>query len=360
MNPQLFKITTSRLRIFHEKVKKTEGVIDFTLGDAHENVNEDIKEAAIRSLDHNETHYSESQGLYELRELLCLKEMFYDIQEICITSGATQGLFEVMMTLFEKGDGLLVGIPAYPSYISLCMLFDLDLQTFIFDDEFQISEDFLRAAIKENTKALLINHPHNPSGSVLNQRSIQILHKICKEYDLLLVWDATYFECGSYPTLYHPQLHESIIQIHSFSKSSLMCGFRVGYICAPLNKMKEIVKLHQLIQSCLPVFTQKSALAALHSPFVSYDEQKRYILRRLIDMGIDVIETEGPYYIFFSIKPFHLSSEEFAYRMLEEVQTAVLPGKYFYYEHHIRMSCYIDLEKCKEGCDRLEAFVRKL
>ena len=360
MNPQLFKIKKSHIRDFHEKVKKTENVLDFTLGDSNDHVNDEIKEAAIQSLENNETHYSESQGLYELRDMLRLKEMYYDVQEICITSGATQGLFEVMMALLKKGDGLLIGIPAYPSYISLCTLFELDLQIFVFDDEFQISESSIRAVIQENTKAILINHPHNPSGSALDRKSIQTLHRLCKEYDLLLIWDATYFECSSYLSLYCLSLHEKIIQIHSFSKSSLMCGFRIGYVCVPQNKIDEIIKVHQLIQSCLPVFTQKSALEALHHPSMNYDEQKTYIIQRLQNMGVKVVKTQGPYYVFFSIEDFHISSEVFADRLLEEVHVAVLPGKYFYYENHIRMSCCIDLVKCKEGCDRLEAFVRRL
>ena len=360
MNPHLKHIQMSRLRIFHDLVKKTENVIDFTLGDGKDDACEEVKKATIESIENNETHYSDSQGLLELRKQLSLKEAAYSCQEFCITSGATQGLFEVLMTLFDQGDGILIGIPLYPSYVSLMTLFGLQLQGFPFDEQFQINEACLESHITKNSKAILVNHPHNPSGSILNCDSIGILYKMALKYDLMLIWDAVYYECGSYPSLYHETVHEKLIQIHSFSKSSQMCGYRIGYICADKKWISEIMKVHQLNQSCLPVFIQRGAMEALNHKPKRYIQQKKYLIQRMKEMGLLVIENDGPYYVLFSIEKLMITSEAFAKRLLKEYQVAVLPGKYFCFEYHIRMSCCIELEKCKEGCDRMEAFVRLL
>lgn len=360
MNPKMKKLQVSKLRAFHDQIKEYEHVIDFTLGDAQEDVHEQVFQATVDSLKRKETHYTDKQGLDELRIALSEREIHYNKDEFLITSGATQGLFEVLMTLLSPKDGLMVGIPAYPSYVSLAILFDLDLQAFLLDEQFQLNEDELEKRCQSNTKAILINYPHNPSGALLNEDSIRLLRRFVCKHNLILIWDAAYYECGSYPTLYHEMLHGQMVQIHSFSKYAQMCGYRIGYVCAPIKWIVALTHVHQLNQVCLPAFIQYGALEALKHSHPIYDRQKAYLIQRLKDMKLQVVDNQGPYYVFFSIRKFKVSSEFFATTLLKEFGVAVLPGKYFYLEWHIRMSCCIDLVKCKEGCDRLEAFVKLL
>ena len=227
----------SKIREFSEKIKKYDNVIDFTLGDPQESIHEDIQEATIQSILNGNTHYSTNIGELSLINKIVEKELFYIQDEIYITSGATQGLFEILMSLLKKGDGLLMGIPVYGNYISLAEYLELDVQFFLFDENYQINEEEIISRIKDNTKAILINHPHNPTGTVYNKKSIQIIHKIMFEYNIHLIWDATYYECGNYPTLYHPMYHDSIFQIHTFSKAYKMSGYRIGYNCIPKKYM---------------------------------------------------------------------------------------------------------------------------
>lgn len=356
----LDQIPKSKIRAFHQNLQNYKNVIDFTLGDSKDDVHDDIRKATIDAIYDGDTHYSSNAGEVELRKAIYNKYKVYDIHDIYITSGATQGLFETLFCILHKGDGLLVGIPAYPNYIKLTQLFDLDLQCFRFDENYQIDEQEIRNQIKHHTKAILINHPHNPTGTVYNQHSINIIHKLILEYHLILIWDATYYGCGDYPTLYHPSIHHQLIQIHSFSKSHQMSGFRIGYTCMPHAYIENAIKIHQIAQSCVCTFTQKAATLALQVKPRSYQKQKEYVISKLKEMNLSVLENDGPYYVYLYITTFNLDSEMFALRLLDEKQVAVLPGKYFFEDGHIRMSICISLEKCQEGCERMKEFIESL
>lgn len=351
-------ISKSKIREFHRQIKSHNDVIDFTLGDPKEEINDEIKKATTDSINQGNTHYSTNRGELSLIKEISKKEIFYSEEEIYITSGATQGIFEVIMTLLNRKDGVLVGIPTYPSYISLIQLFDLELQCFNFDDEYQIQEHDLRNKITNQTKAIIITHPHNPTGTILNKKTIAILHKIILEFHLYLIWDATYYE-NDFLTLYHPSIHNYLIQVHSFSKNYQMSGYRIGYNCGLKENIDKMLILHQFSQSCISPFIQHAAEVALNTIQTNYQLQKKYVINQLLEMKIDVLENEGPFYVYFSIKPFNMNSETFAYRLLEE-GVAVLPGKYFYEEGYIRMSICISLEKCKEGCERMKRFIQRL
>ncbi len=357
MNKELSKIHASKIRQFHDKMNQYKDRIDFTIGDPFDQADDEIIDEAVNSLKKNDTHYCENQGWYELRKQLSEKEIYYAADEILITSGATQGLFETCMTLLNEKDGVLVPLPCYPSYLSLLTLLKCDIQTFELDENYQISIEKIK--IKENTKAILINHPHNPTGTVLNKKSIKNLQKLILENNLYCIWDATYYEMNNFESLYHFSIHDQIISINSFSKKRKMSGFRVGYVCAEQKIIQEMIKIHQLIQSSLPLFVQKAACKSLDLDYCKYEEQKKYIITRLKKMNLKVIENEGPFYVYFHIGKFGMSSDRFAELLLEEQHVGVLSGSCFYDQNHIRMSCCIELEKCRKGCDRLETFVKK-
>lgn len=359
MNSNIENIQMSQLRSFSDHVKQIQDVLDFTIGDSNEHAPEKVTQATILSLQQHETHYGSTQGFEALRQKIAVKQKRH-LQEVHITSGATQGLFEVMMGCLNHHEGVLTSLPTYPGYINTAKALGLEIQYFRMNEDYQISKELLEKSIQKNTKALLINHPHNPSGTLLNQTSIQIIHEIVRKYHLLLIWDAVYMECGQYLTLYKEELRDTIVQIHSFSKNMQMSGFRIGYVCADEKIVREIMKIHQIIQVSLPLFIQKAALVALDCEGICFDSQKKYILHRLKEMGIDAIENEGPYYVLFGIHQYKMSSEMFAKRLLDEFHVALLPGEYFRYEGYIRMSCCVEIEKCKRGCDCLEAFVKNL
>ena len=117
--------------------------------------------------------------------------------------------------------------------------------------------------------------------------------------------------------------------------------------------------LHRLSQSCLSTFIQDAAEVALDTQPVSYIEQKNYVINKLKELKMDVIENDGPFYVYVNINKYGLNSETFCNRLLEEVQVGVLPGKYFHEEGTIRMAICISLEKCKEGCERMKQFIQK-
>lgn len=349
----------SKISEFYDKVNEYKDVINFTIGDPKETIDEEIKEITIDAIEKGITHYSSNRGEESLIKELIKKEIFYNDNEIYITSGATQGLYEIINILLNKDEGILIGIPTYPNYITLSQYLNLDVQLFQFDSNYQINEQELINKITSKTKAILMNYPHNPTATLYNKKSIQILHKIMFEYNLYLIWDATYYECDIYPTLYDSLLHDQIFQIHSFSKAYKMSGYRIGYNCVPQKYIQKLLTLHRLSQSSISPFIQKAAETALNTKPVSYIEQKKYVINELKKLKMDVIDNNGPFYVYVDIKKYGMDSEIFCYQLLEEVQVGVLPGKYFYEEGTIRLAICISLEMCKEGCERLKKFIKK-
>ena len=376
MNNNVQSIQISGIRRFFNKVAEVPGALSLTIGEPDFPVPEEIKNAMISAINNNKTKYTSNLGLEELRrELssnLAAQGIHYDIDEICITVGGSEGLFSVFNAILNPGDEIVVPSVAYPAYESIAKILGAKVLNCEVNEDFTLNIESIEKIIAANKpKVLVISYPSNPTGAVLSEDDKEALWRIAKENDIVIVTDEMYssliFE-EYHSVAENKALKDKIILVGGFSKMFSMTGLRIGYVCAAGIYMKEILKLHQYSVSCAPSIAQYGVYEGLRSSLYHVENAKEvlkeradYTYKRLADMGFDVVKPKGAFYIFPSIKKFRLSSEEFCERLLREAKIAVVPGSAFGPggEGYIRISYCYSIEVLKESLDRIEHWIKR-
>ena len=229
---------------------------------------------------------------------------------------------------------------------------------------FQLTPELLKGAVTEKTKAIILNSPCNPTGTVLNERSLTAVKAAVLGKPIFVLCDNVYgaLSYGPCPDLsLDPALEEQTILCQSFSKPYAMTGWRVGYLRCPDYVMDRLLLLSAAEIAAVPTFIQHAAVKALEQDVTpmreTYRHRRDYVTGRLRAMGLTFPEPEGAFYVFPDIRRFGLSSWDFCTKLIQEGKVAAIPGSCFGCEGHIRISyCYSD-EELKTGLDRLEAFI---
>lgn len=371
----------SPIRKFANLVATVPGALSLTIGQPDFNTPENIKEAGINAIKNNHTAYTHNQGYMELRKEIAkyLSERYninYDPEsEITATVGASEAIDIIMRTLIEDGDEVLIPSPGYVAY-ETCVLLSGGTPVFIptlYEDSFKLKAETIKKHITPRTKLLILSYPSNPTGGTMDYDDLLQISKVVKENSILVISDEIYSE------LTYDKKHVSIasidgmrertIVINGFSKWYSMTGWRLGYIAAPSDILKHIIKIHLYNVSCAPSISQIAGIEALRHGQESIDimiseyaRRRKYCYDRLIDMGLKCFEPTGAFYIFPEIKNFGLSSEEFCKKLLYEGKLAVVPGSAFgkYGEGYLRISYAYSMEVLKEGLDRFQYFMNTL
>ncbi|KFX55681.1 aminotransferase class I/II-fold pyridoxal phosphate-dependent enzyme [Clostridium botulinum] len=377
MNNRVEKIQISGIRRFYEKVQKVEGAISLTIGQPDFNVPIDIKKAMIAAIEEDKTTYTSNSGIEPLRlEISKYLKNFninYNKDEICITVGGSEGLYSVLSAILNEGDKILIPSPAYPAYESISNIIGADVINYSLNDDFTLNIDEVRKKIKaQNVKYLLISFPSNPTGAILSKENKGELIKLIKENDITVITDEMYSAIifdEYHSVAQDDEILDKVIYVSGFSKIFSMTGLRIGYVACKSKFMKEIMKVHQYAVSCVPSIVQWGALEGLKKSLgdveimkESFKLRKEYCIKRLEDMGIEVVDPKGAFYIFPSIKKFNMTSEEFCTRLLNEEKLACVPGDAFgkLGEGYMRISyCYSEEVLCK-AFNRLEKFIKKI
>ncbi len=241
------------------------------------------------------------------------------------------------------------------------------------EDDFRLTAEALRAAITPRTKALILPYPNNPTGGIMERSHLEEIAKVLKDTNIMVISDEIYSELTygqkhvSIASI--PGMYERTILVNGFSKSYAMTGWRMGYVCAPKEIAKQMLKIHQYAIMCAPTTSQYAAIEAVSEgdPDIEvmrmeYDHRRKYVLDRLRSMGLECFEPKGAFYVFPCIKSTGLRSEEFCERFLVEKKVAVIPGTAFgdCGEGFIRMSYCNSIANITEALDRLEAFLTEL
>ena len=371
LNSAVYGLKKSAIREFSRLAKETPGCIALTLGEPDFDTPSPIRLAAEQSLENHETHYIENSGLYLLRERIAHFEKEkhgFDCtaEQVIVTSGATEALFVALYGVLNPGDEVIIPTPAFVLYEEIVKLArgvtrHLDTSK----DGFQITEKALRDLVTDKTKAIVLNSPNNPTGTILNEKSLKAVHDIAKEKDIFVICDDVYRELV-YTDNYHSfcefdDLKDRTFLVQSFSKPYAMTGWRMGYLISPPEIISSLALVHQFVVVSTASPFQKAAITALDFDPVelkkTYAKRRAYMLGRLKNMGLDLPEPQGAFYIFPSIRRFGLDSATFCTRMIKEAGLAATPGFCFGSDDHIRLTyCYSD-EHLKEGLDRLEKFL---
>ena len=372
------QLKPSGIRRFFDLAASMDNVISLGVGEPDFVTSWAVREASILSLERGYTSYTANAGLLELRfEIMkYMKRNFnvsYDYKDdIIVTVGGSQALDITMRALINPEDEIIVVEPNFVSYsplISLAGGVPVAIETTA-ETEFKLQPRQIEEVITSNTKALLLCSPNNPTGSSLSKEELQAIADIVIKHDLLVITDEIYAELTydeEFTSIASLEgMKERTIIISGFSKGFAMTGWRLGYICAPTEIAKAMLKIHQYTMMCAPTMAQYGAIEALKNGQhdveemrKSYRRRRNYMVKSLNQIGLECHSPGGAFYVFPSITKTGLSSEEFAEQLLLEERVAVVPGNVFGKggEGHIRCSYASSMESLEESIKRISRFV---
>ncbi len=357
-------------------------VVHFEIGEPDFDTPAHIKEAAYKALQEGYTHYGPAPGLPEVRKVFAeyvakTRNVQVDPERVVITVGAKPIILYTMLALVDPGDEVIYPNPGYPIYPS-AVAFAGGVAKPIYlreENEFRLDIDELRKLITPKTKVIIINSPHNPTGSVLTREDIKRILELIDGTNIVLLVDELYhriyFEGEQAPSFYeYPEFHDQIILMEGFSKVYAMTGWRLGYAVAPVPIAKVFSQIQVNVYSHAPTFIQKAGVAAYEGPqdapkamVAEFKRRRDYIIERLNNMpGVRAIMPKGAFYAFPNVKSFGRSSAEIASYLLNEAGVALLGGQAFGDggEGYIRISYATSMENIKLGMDRMEEAFAKL
>jgi aminotransferase len=370
----------SGIRKFFDLLSSVEDVISLSIGEPDFVTPWHIREAGIYSLEKGYTMYTSNSGMAELRqELANYLELHYGVSyhpelEILITTGSSEALDLALRAIINPGDEVIIPNPCYVAYPADIILAGGKpiLIPANQENNFVVRATDIEANITEQTKAILIGYPANPTGAVMSKREADAIAGLAKKYDLLVMSDEIYArliygaEHICFPSL--PGMRERTILISGFSKSHAMTGWRIGYVAADRRFIQALTKIHQYTMLCAPTMAQMAAIEALKNGesevekmVQEYNRRRRLMVKRLNDIGLLCFEPKGAFYAFPSIKATGMNSEDFAEKLLLEEKVAVVPGTAFgpYGEGFVRCCYATSLPNIEEALRRIDRFVRK-
>ncbi|MEY8338579.1 aminotransferase class I/II-fold pyridoxal phosphate-dependent enzyme [Lachnospiraceae bacterium 62-35] len=381
LSETIVTIQPSGIRKFFDIVSEMKDAISLGVGEPDFDTPWHVREEGIYSLEKGRTFYTSNAGLKELKIEICnyLKRkcsLEYDPDhEVMVTVGGSEAIDIALRAMLDPGDEVLIPQPCYVSYEPCTVLAGgtpviIDLEE---KDEFKLTPEKLLEKITPKSKILVLPFPNNPTGAIMEKEDLEKIAEIVKEKDLFVLSDEIYCELtykGDHVSIASlPGMWERTVVINGFSKSYAMTGWRLGYAAAPRIILEQMLKIHQFAIMCAPTTSQYAAVSALRNgdPDVlmmreSYNQRRRFLVNAVREMGLECFEPFGAFYVFPSIKRFGMTSDEFALKLLEEEQVAVIPGTAFGNsgEGFLRVSYAYSLESLKEALGRIERFVSRL
>lgn len=358
-----------------ERAKEIESgggkVIHFEVGEPDFSTPQAIAEEAIRSIKHDDTKYTHSLGIHELRKAISEKyQNNYDVDvdpmRIVITMGSSPALYLSIISLIEPGDEVIITDPHYACYPQIIKIAGGVPKTFrIYEEEgFQINVERLKEVISAKTKAILINSPANPTGVVLKPQIIEEIAGL----GIYVISDEIYhglvYEGEARSIL---EFNQNAFAVNGFSKFYSMTGWRLGYLIAPEEFIRPIQKLQQNLFISPNSFVQRAGVAALKQAGKDalgmadiFNERRRIMISGLRNLGFNInSEPEGAFYIFVDASKINPNSHELAFDILEKAHVGVTPGIDFGEggEGYLRFSYAISTSNIIEGIERLGNYI---
>lgn len=380
------RILPSGIRKVNEKAlaMEREGrhVIHFEIGRPDFDTPDYIKNACIESLKQGDVFYTSNYGDMELRRAIAEKlekqnHIPYRAEEILVTVGLSEAIFDLLCTILDEEDEILVPDPVWMNYVNVPRLLGAVPVSYRLREEnvWQMDLDEIRGKITKKTKALVLVTPNNPTGSILSEENLLEISRLAQENDFLVVADEVYerlvYDGNTHVSIASlPGMKERTITLNGMSKTYSMTGWRLGYAAAPEEFIAAMNKIHQHNVTCAPSFVQKASIAALREEtneveamVEEYQRRRDYAVKAINEVpGLSCQCPEGAFYIFINAKPLGMSSEELAGYLLESAGIALVPGSVFGEsgEGYLRMSFANSYENIVEGTKRLADAVRKL
>lgn len=367
-----------------------ENVIDLSVGEPDFPTPPNVKEAAKRAIDNNQTRYTLNNGTIELRTAISQKlkrnnGLDYLPNDIIVSTGAKQSLFNAVQSLVNDEDEVIFSSPYYVSYpemVTLAHGHSVIIPT-TEETDFNLTPEQLEKAITPKTKVLILSYPTNPTGSCYTKEELEAIAEIVERNNLYVICDDIYekiiyddnkFICFA---ALNKNIKNRTVVVNGFSKSYAMTGWRLGYAAGPENIINAMNKIQSHSTSNASSISQAAALEALNGPqdFIEimrkeYEKRRNFIFEQIISIkGITCFKPKGAFYLFPNLKYYFGKSTsifriehsfDLAMYLLYEVKVATVPGSAFGAEGYLRLSFSTSMENLKEGIKRIKTALEKL
>ncbi len=359
-------------------------LVDFGAGEPHFATPRHIKDAAIEAINENFTRYTVVSGIPEVRKAIverhaCDFGSDYAPDEAVFTTGGKLALFNALQVLVDHGDEVILPVPYWVSYKDIIQygggkVVYLETEE---SENFRITADAIEKAITPRTKAIILNSPSNPAGSVVAPADLELIVRLAHERGIYLILDECYVYLQFTGALVSggsfTEAKEHLIVAGSLSKTYAMTGWRAGFALGPKPIIAAMSKLQSQSTSSTAHFVQKAAVAALNGSQecvcemrADYLALRDRILGRLAEIpGVTCTKPEGAFYVYPNVsaylgKPGAQTTIELASRLLNEAHVVTVPGEAFGTKEHLRLAYAVTHADVEEGIDRMKAFFAKL
>jgi aspartate aminotransferase len=357
-------------------------IINLSIGEPDFNTPEHVKEAAIKAIQNNQTHYPPVPGYPELRKAIVARMknalgLDYKPEQVVVSAGGKHSLVNVILATINRGDEVVLPAPYWVTYTEQVKLAEgksVIVETGI-EQDFKMTAAQLEAAITDKTRMLILCSPSNPTGSMYSREELESLAAVLRKHPQVLVLSDEIYDMISYG-----QKHVSMAQMdgmqdrtivaNGMSKGYAMTGWRMGYICAPLDIAKAVNKLQGQMTSGISTITQAASIAALTGSdepsrkMTAEFKKRRDIVKALLDAipGLKVNLPAGAFYFFPNVEAFLgkkagdkviANSSDLAMYLLTEGHVATVAGSAFGAEGYIRLSYATSEEKLREAIRRI-------
>ena len=295
--------------------------------------------------------------------------------DMVVTIGSTEAMVDTIFALTNPGDKIIMFSPYFENYRAQAIMADCEpLFVPLVPPEFNFDANVLEDAFKQGAKAILICNPSNPSGKVFTYDELKLISELCIKYDAFAIMDEVYEHIvyDGHKHIYMnslPGMWERTITVQSFSKTYSMCGWRIGYLVAPAELVRIVVRAHQTVAMNACSFGQLGALEALTGPqdslyamLAEFDRRRLLLYNGLKELGIPCSRPQAAFYLFPDIGEFGMDSFTFAELLLDKYGVATVPGVEFGKngENHLRISYATSFEDCQMGLHRIAQCVSDL
>ena len=383
LSKRIKKLSPSLTIAISQKARelKAEGkdVLAFSAGEPDFDTPTLIKETAKKALDEGFTKYTAVAGIPELLEAIQTKlknenNLDYETNEIVVSNGAKQSLFNIFAAILDEDDEVIIPAPYWVTYPELVKYHDgvpVKIETFE-DTGFKITPEMLKNAITPKTKALILTTPSNPTGAVYSKSELEGLAEVLKDTKILVISDEMYEKLVYGETFYatasiNEDMLKRTITVNGLSKSVAMTGWRFGYCASKIPELnKAMTTLQSQATSNINSITQKAAIPALLGEVnediemmrKAFEERMNFVYEEFNKIeGLSAAKPTGAFYIFVNHKAITEKSMDFALELLDKEGVAVVPGIGFGSEGYFRFSFATSMDILDEGIKRIKKFV---
>ncbi len=382
LNNNFAKLTPGGIREFDYQASAIPSIIKLTLGEPDFNVPAAMKQAAIDSINANDSHYAPGNGTLALRQAIAhfmqdRYELEYDPEnEIAVTVGATEGIFASLSTIINPGDEIIIPTPTFPFYMAVTkILGGIPIEVDTSSDDFVLTPARLQSVLEEhpNAKGLVLNYPSNPTGVTYTQDQIKALADTVKSTNLIVIADEIYSELvyGATHTSIANYIPEQTLILNGASKSHAMTGYRIGFIAGPQELMKAVSAIHAMLVTAASNPAMAAAVAAFGTDEGktatqemkdAYEQRRDFVVNSLQKLGFELINPQGAFYVFAKIpKQYGNDDLKFATDLANEGKVAVIPGSFFGAggQGYVRISYATSMENLTGALDNIASFINK-